>query len=253
MRENHLKTQLQAQEVVLGLFINSTDPALVEIGSYAGFDFVVIDLEHGALDISVAVNLCRAADGLGLAPLVRVAKNDPAQIQAALDIGSAGVLVPQVQTEAEAIAAVKAAKFNPLGTRGLSFATRAGMYGAAGTQITEEMNHKSLVIVQVEGTEGVDNIEAIARVPHLDGIFLGPYDLSQSLGIPGQVRDMQVISLMQQCVGVIRQSGKFVGTYADNPEIAKEWINLGVQLVAVGVDVVVFLKACQSLVAQIDN
>jgi 2-keto-3-deoxy-L-rhamnonate aldolase RhmA len=251
MRENHFKKQLKTGKVVSGLFVTSTDPAWVEVCGYTGFDFVVIDLEHGAIDISVAVDLCRAADGVKLAPLVRVAQNDPARIQAALDIGSAGVLVPQVQTEAEALAAVKAAKFHPLGTRGLSFATRAGMYGAAGTQITQEMNRQSLVIVQVEGKEGVENIEAIASTPELDGIFLGPYDLSQSLGIPGRVRDPQVISLMQQCVSTIRQSSKFVGTYADNPAIAKEWSDLGVQLIAVGVDVVVFCKACQSLAEQI--
>jgi 4-hydroxy-2-oxoheptanedioate aldolase len=251
VRENHLQAQLQGTEATIGLFNNCSDPSLVEICGHAGFDFVVIDLEHGALDIPTAANLCRAADGVKLAPLIRVAQNAPAQIQAALDLGSAGIVVPQVQTQAEAMAAVKASKFNPLGTRGLSFATRAGMYGAAGTQITEAINQTSLVIVQVEGQEGVNNIEAIASVPHLDGIFLGPYDLSQSLGIPGQVRDPQVISLMQQCVKVIRQSGKFIGTYADTPEIAKEWMNLGVQLIAVGVDVVVFMKACQSLVKQI--
>jgi 2-keto-3-deoxy-L-rhamnonate aldolase RhmA len=249
MGENRLKQQLQAQEVVLGLFINCNYPALVEICGYAGFDFAIADLEHGAMHTLAAENLCRAADTVGLSPLVRVATNHPAQIQAALDIGSAGVLIPQVQSEAEALAAVRAAKFYPLGNRGLSFATRAGMYGTAGGAITEQMNQQSLVIVQVEGKEGVANIEAIAKVPHLDGIFLGPYDLSQSLGIPGQVRDPQVISLMQQCVKLIRQSGKIAGTYADNPEIAKEWIALGVQLVAVGVDVAVFLKACQSLIA----
>lgn len=248
MRDNQLKRKLKQGEVVIGPFINCAYPAFIEICGLAGFDFAIIDMEHGPLHTLVAEDLCRAADCVGLAPVVRVRKNDPPQIQRALDIGSAGVQVPQIETKEDAQAVVKNSKYSPLGSRGLSFNTRAGLYTAAGTQITNKLNDESLVIVHVEGTRGVENIEEIVTVPQIDVIFLGPYDLSQSLGIPGQVRDSRVSDLMQKCVTSIRNAGKAAGTFADNPEVAKQWIDLGVQYVGLGVDVAIFLRACEALV-----
>lgn len=248
MRTNQLKHKLKQGEVVLGPFINCAYPAFIEICGHAGFDFAVIDLEHGPLHTLVAEDLCRAADCTGLAPIIRVRKNDAPQIQRALDIGSAGVQVPQIETQTDAEAVVKAAKYSPLGSRGLSFATRAGVYTAAGTQITDQLNQESLVVVHIEGKRGIDNIQDIVSVPHIDVVFLGPYDLSQSLGIPGQVKDPRVIELMRAGVNTIRDAGKAAGTFADNPETAKQWIDAGVQYIALGVDVGIFLKACQALV-----
>lgn len=248
MRENQLKRKLKRGEVVLGPFINCAYPAFIEICGHAGFDFAVIDMEHGALNTLVAEDLCRAADCVGLAPIVRIRKNDAPQIQRALDIGSAGVQVPQIETQSDAADVVRGAKYSPLGSRGLSFYTRAGVYAAAGTQITNQLNEESLIVIHVEGIRGVENIEEIVSVPHIDVIFLGPYDLSQSLGIPGQVRDSRVLELMQKCVTTIRNAGKSAGTFADNSETAKQWIDAGVQYIALGVDVGIFLRACEALV-----
>lgn len=248
MRENQLKRKLQRGDVVLGPFMNCAYPAFIEICGHAGFDYAIIDMEHGPLNTLVAEDLCRAADGVGLAPIVRVRKNDGPQIQRALDIGSAGVQVPQIETKEDAEATVRGAKYRPLGSRGLSFYTRAGVYTAEGTQITDKMNDESMIVVHVEGVRGAENLEEIVSVPHIDVIFLGPYDLSQSLGIPGQVRDPRVVDLMKKCVGIIRKSGKAVGTFADNPEIAKGWIDAGIQYISLGVDVGIFLHACQALV-----
>lgn len=248
MRENQLKRKLKRGEAVLGPFVNCAYPAFIEICGLAGFDFAVIDMEHAPLDTLAAEDLCRAADCVGLAPVVRVRKNDAPQIQRALDIGSAGVQVPQIETKEDAEAAVRGAKYSPLGSRGLSFNTRAGLYTAAGTQITDQLNEESLVVIHVEGRRGVENLEEILTVPHIDVIFLGPYDLSQSLGIPGQVRDPRVMELMQSAVRRIRSAGIAAGTFADSPEIAKQWIDAGVQYIGLGVDVAIFLRACEALV-----
>jgi 4-hydroxy-2-oxoheptanedioate aldolase len=248
MRKNQLKEKLKQGEVVLGPFINCAYPAFIEICGHAGFDFAVIDLEHSPLHTLIAEDLCRAADCVGLAPIIRVRKNDAPQIQRALDIGSAGVQVPQIETKADAEAVVRGAKYSPLGARGLSFYTRAGVYTAAGTQITEQLNQESLIVVHIEGKRGIDNIQEIVSVPHIDVIFLGPYDLSQSLGIPGQVRDPRVIELMKTGIQTIRNAGKAAGTFADTPEMAKQWIDAGVQYLALGVDVGIFLRACQALI-----
>lgn len=248
MRKNQLKQKLKQGEVVLGPFINCAYPAFIEICGHAGFDFAVIDLEHGPLHTLVAEDLCRAADCVGLAPIIRVGKNDPILIQRALDVGSAGVQVPQIETQADAAAVVQAAKFSPLGARGLSFNTRAGLYTAAGTQITDQLNAESLIVVHIEGKRGIENINEIVSMSHIDVIFLGPYDLSQSLGIPGQVRDPRVVELMKTGVETIRNAGKAAGTFADTPEMANQWIDAGVQYVALGVDVGIFLRACQALI-----
>ena len=253
MRENQLKRKLNRGEVVFGPFINCAYPAMIEICGHAGFDFAIIDLEHSPLHTLAAEDLCRAADCVGISPIVRVRKNDAPQIQRALDIGSAGVQVPQIETKADAAAVVKAAKYSPIGTRGLSFYTRAGVYTAAGTQITNQLNAESLIVVHVEGKRGIDNIAEIASVPHIDIIFLGPYDLSQSLGIPGQVQDPRTIDLMKLGVETIRNAGKVAGTFADNPEMAKQWIEAGVQYIALGVDVGIFLKGCQALIKAVRN
>lgn len=248
VKENQLKNKLISGEFVIGTFVNCAYPAFIEICGIAGFDFAVIDMEHGPLHTLAAEDLCRAADCSGIAPVIRVRKNDAPQIQRALDIGSAGVQVPQIETKEDAEAVIKGAKYSPLGARGLSFNTRAGLYTSAGTQITEQLNKNSLVVVHVEGKVGVENLAEIVSVPHIDVIFLGPYDLSQSLGMPGQVRHPKVLELMQKSIKIIRNSGKAVGTFADNPDTAKHWIDNGVQYIGLGVDVAIFLKACQSLV-----
>lgn len=248
MRKNQLKRKLKQGEFALGLFVNCAYPAFMEICGHAGFDFAIIDMEHGPLHTLGAEDLCRAADCVGLAPIIRIRKNDGPQIQRALDIGSAGIQVPQIETKADAEAVVRGAKYSPIGSRGLSFNTRAGNYTAAGTNITDQLNEESLVVVHVEGTRGIENLEEIVSVPHIDVIFLGPYDLSQSLGIPGQVRDPRVIDLMKSAVQTIRNAGKAAGTFADNPETAKQWRDAGVQYVALGVDVAIFLRACEALV-----
>ena len=167
MPKNQLKQKLKNGEVVLGPFMNCAYPAFVEICGLAGFDFVVIDLEHGPLNILVAEDLCRAADCVGIAPVVRVSKNDPAQIQRALDIGSTGVQVPQIETISDAEIVVQSAKYNPIGCRGLSFGTRAGLYTSAGSNITNKLNAESLVVVHVEGTKGIENMEGGIHIIHL--------------------------------------------------------------------------------------
>ena len=205
MSENKLKTKLKNGEVVLGPFVNLGPGALIEIAAYAGFDFVIIDTEHGPLDIPTAEDLCRVAHGADITPIVRVRENDPPQILRALDIGAAGVQVPQICSKADAEALVRAAKYAPLGLRGVSPYTRAARYFADGPQIFDRLNEESMVLIHVEGVEGLENLRDITSVPGLDVIFLGPYDLSQSLGIPGQVNDPRVVDRMKEAASTDQQ------------------------------------------------
>lgn len=249
MRENQLKRKLQRGEAVFGPFMNCSYPAFIEIVGMAGFDFAIVDMEHGPLSVETAEDLCRTGQNVGLDPIVRVRKNDAPQIQRALDIGSAGVQVPQIETRADAEAVVRASKYQPLGMRGVSLYTRAGDYTVYGLKgITDRLNAEQVVIIHIEGVRGLQNLEEVVAVPHIDVIFLGPYDLSQSFGIPGQIDDPRVVKGMEEAVGKIRDSGKAAGTFAGDVAHARRWIDVGVQYISLSVDVGIFADACRSLV-----
>jgi len=148
MRANELKHKIERGEIVLGPFMNCCDPSFIEIVGLSGFDFAIVDMEHGPLSVETAADLCRAGQRAGLDPIVRVRKNDAPQIQRALDIGSAGVQVPQIETREQAEAVVRAAKYAPLGMRGISLYTRAGDYtvnGLAGITNSTRNNSSSSI------------------------------------------------------------------------------------------------------------
>ena len=248
MSENALKAKFAKGEVALGPFVNIASGAMIEIAAYAGFDFVILDTEHGPLDIQTCETLCRVAEGVGITPIVRVRENEPTQILRALDIGAAGVQVPQICTRADAEAVVKAAKYAPLGMRGVSPYTRAARYFSDGAAIFERLNASSMLLVHIEGVQGLENLEDIIAVPGLDVIFLGPYDLSQSLGIPGQVSDPRVVDRMKKAADLINGAGLTVGTFPDSPEAAKRWIDAGVRYVSLSVDTGIYLQGCRQMV-----
>jgi len=252
MRINELKRKLQRGETVIGPFMNTTDGRFVEIVGLAGFDFAILDMEHGPLEVQTVEELCRAADSVNLTSIVRVRKNDGPQIQRALDIGAGGVQIPQIETKADAEAAVHGAKYQPWGMRGMSYFVRAGEYAMNGTAgVTDKLNDEQMLIVHVEGKRGLENLDEIVQVPHIDVIFLGPYDLSQSFGIPGQVDDPRVVKGMEEATKKIRAAGKATGTFASNAQRAKRWMDAGVQYVSVNVDVGIFAEACKGLVTQL--
>ena len=248
MAENQLKAKLDRGDVVLGPFVNLASGATIEIAALAGFDFVILDTEHGPLDIPSAEDLCRVAAGAGISPIVRVRKNDPPQVLRALDIGADGVQVPQICNRSDAERLVQAAKYSPLGMRGVSPYTRAARYFADGPAIFDRLNQEQMVLIHVEGVEGLENLGEILSVGGLDVVFLGPYDLSQSLGIPGQVTDPRVVDRMKEAARDIKAAGLTVGTFADTPEAAKRWIDAGVQYIALSVDTGIYLRGCRQMV-----
>lgn len=222
-----------------------------EMIGIAGMDYVIYDQEHGPLTAETTLELSAAAQNRGVAPIVRVRANEEAEIQRALDIGSAGVQVPQVETREDARAAVEAARFDPIGSRGLSQYVRAGDYWGSETY-TDEQNEDVLLVLQVEGQRGVDNIEEILDVEGIDAVFLGPYDISQSLGIPGQVTHERVEALMEEVCEHAAETGTAVGAYADTPEIANRWIDAGVQYVTLGVEASLFTSHLKTLTDAVD-
>jgi 2-keto-3-deoxy-L-rhamnonate aldolase RhmA len=239
MLTNSIRHQLLDGEVAVGT-LQILDSAMVsEMIGVAGMDFVVYDQEHGPLTAETTLDLSAAAQNADVAPIVRVRANEEEEIQRALDIGAAGVQVPQIETRADAEAAVEAARFDPLGSRGLSQYVRAGEYVGSETY-TEDQNERTLLVVQVEGEQGVENIDEILAVDGIDVVFLGPYDLSQSLGIPGQVTHDRVEERMRRVCDRAAETNTVVGAFADTATIANKWIDAGVQYVAIGVEAGLF-------------
>ena len=249
MIENYLKRTLNEGKVVFGPFMKFTDPAAVEIMGFAGFDFVIIDEEHGPISIENSQNLIRAAESVKITPIIRVGNNDEVLILRALDIGAQGIEIPQINSKSDALRAVKSVKYSPQGERGVCRYVRAANYSSMDKfKYFESANKETMIIAHIEGIEGINNLDEILSVPGIDVIFIGPYDLSQSLGIPGQVNHPLVTEKMKEVILKCKQSKVAVGTFADDIETAKSWVSLGVQYLAFSVDVGILYEASENII-----
>lgn len=236
IRPNSVKAALSANRPVIGTFAWSRATSLVEIVGALGFDFVVLDAEHTAIPLDQMEHLIRAAEAGGVAPIVRVATLDRAIITRALDLGAAGVIVPQVNSAADAHEAVQAAKYHPIGKRGMAIA-RAGGYGVSGSDsYYADANRETLLIVQVETRDAVEHLPSILSVRGVDAILIGPMDLSQSLGFPGQTELPAVRALIEGVVQQACQLGMPVGMFTMDPQAAKQWREQGCRFVLLGTD-----------------
>ena len=229
--------------------MKSTEPAMIEIAGLAGFNFVIFDMEHGPISFEILRYLIPAAELRNLVSVVRIAENNKCLISKALDLGAKAIQVPQVSSRVSAENVVFAAKFYPKGTRGVCRYVRAADYSSKNkTDYFLENNSEISVIIQLEGKEAIDNFDEIVKVEGIDVYFLGPYDLSQSIGYPGEINHPKVENLMKEIVKKAAIAGKFVGTFVETPESATKWIKLGVKYISYSVDVGIYFNACSSIV-----
>ena len=185
MKTSTLKKKLKRREITLGSWITLGNTSIAEIMAKAGFEWLVVDMEHSAITLDIAQQLIQVIEGCGAVPLVRVGENNATLIKRVMDAGAYGVIVPMVNTKKEAEAAVNAVKYPPVGTRGVGLA-RAQGYGNNFEDYRDWIKKESIVIVQIEHIDAVNNLEDILKVRGVDGSIIGPYDLSASLGIPGE-------------------------------------------------------------------
>ena len=165
---------------------------------------------------------------------------------------SAGVQVPQINTVDDARRVIHSAKYSPLGERGLSIFTRAGDYFKhAGENHTDRQNEETTVVVHIEGRRGLDNLDEIMTVDGIDVLFLGPYDISQSLGVPGDVRNPIVETALKDAATRARDRGRAVGSYAKDVEMGKWLIDMGVQYLSINVDATIYMQACERIVKEL--
>lgn len=241
-----LKQKLSQHEITIGSWISLAHPGLAEIMANAGFDWLVIDLEHSVITIREAEELIRIIQLSGVAPLVRLSANDPIQIKRIMDAGAEGIIIPMVNCAEEARQAVKAVYYPPYGNRGVGLA-RAQGYGTSFEEYRNRLADSAVVIVQVEHITAAQNLESILSVEGVDGFIVGPYDLSGSLGVPGNFEDPKMIETMEAIQSIsakINASGGF-HVVSPDPALVKEKIEQGYTFLAYGVDFLFLGEMCR--------
>jgi 4-hydroxy-2-oxoheptanedioate aldolase len=214
---NPAKQKLAAGGTVVALSVNLPSAALVEMLALLGPDLLVVDTEHTTISLETFEGMVRAADVAGVPLIARLGENEPQRTLRFLDAGADGVQITMVSTREDAERAVASVKYPPLGSRGLA-PTRAAHYGLRGplTEYVEIANRETLVVVQIETPEGVENAAAIAAVPGVDVVMVGPTDLASTMGHLGQPRHPDVLAATDHVATAVLQAGKAVGNLARN-------------------------------------
>lgn len=215
-----------------GLFVMVAHPAIVEIAGLSGFDFVVVDTEHGPASTESVEHLVRAADTVGVSCLVRVPTKGFAQMQRALDAGAAGIVAPHVASRADAEALVAAVRYPPEGRRGFAGTARSGRYGFAPRQAVLDDGDELLAVAQIEDAEALDRLDEIAGTPGLNAVLVGPSDLSVSLGVRGAEFDQRLSALLERLTAIATGRGDLaVGCFSASSEQGRHLLTSGLDFV----------------------
>ncbi|MBI1848158.1 MAG: HpcH/HpaI aldolase/citrate lyase family protein [Candidatus Rokubacteria bacterium] len=236
MIDNTLKRRLRAQEPTAGAWLQLCSPIAAEIMADAGFDWLLVDMEHGHGDYQTLLAQLQAIEGSGVVPLVRVQWNDAAIIKRVLDLGAYGVVIPWVSGREACEAAVAAGKYPPRGMRGMAGSHRAAGFGRLGADYWKRANEETMVIVQIETREAVEDIEAMLRVPDVDVVFVGPTDLSAALGHVGDPHHPEVVEAILSIERAARHAGVALGTISRSWDEVKGLYGRGYTMVTVASD-----------------
>lgn len=238
----------------IGSWLQSGSPVMAEVMAGAGFSWIAADLEHSGMDWSSFSAFVRAVSAKGAKPYARVAQNALMDIRKALDCGAQGIIVPLVNNAGEAEAAVRASRYPPLGVRGFAYC-QANEWGAAFNAYAQTANHAIPLIVMIESREAMENIDAILQVEGVDGVFIGPYDLSGSYGVLGQVEHPLLMQARERVVSACRTHGKMAGQHLVTPTAASVQgaIRQGYTMLALGMDTVFTQNASHAALAMLET
>ena len=243
------RARLKRRDKLLGTMVTLPTAATAEILAGLGFDWLFVDGEHGPLETRELAAILQAVSR-DVACLVRVPEAAEVPIKKALDLGAAGIIVPQVNTAEQAADVVRFARYPPDGARGVGLA-RAHGYGMRFREYVESANAEIAVVVQAEHTRAVDNIEAIARVPGVDAVLLGPYDLAASLGKMGQVDDPVVVAAIRRVTEACTAAGMPLGYFGVTAAAVAPYVERGYTLIVAGVDTLFLGQAAKTLLADL--
>ena len=242
------RKRLKDREMLVGTTVSLASPEVAEVLSQAGFDWLFVDAEHSPLE---ALSIQHLLQGAGATPcLVRLARGDEIPIKQALDVGAAGIIAPMVNSAEHAAQVVRWAKYAPLGARGVGVG-RAHGYGFAFQEYVSRANDDTVVVVQAEHIDAVNNMEAIVQVAGVDAVFVGPYDLSASLGHLGEVTHPEAVSAIEHVTQVCRAAHMPLGIFGMSAEAVRPYIEGGYTLITVGIDTVLLGNAARQMLRQL--
>ena len=250
---NAFKEALKAGRPQIGLWLGLTSSYSAELLAGAGFDWLLIDGEHAPNTLQTTLQQLQSMAAYPVAPVVRPAWNDAVQIKQILDTGAQTLLVPMVQSAEEAAAAVAAVRYPPQGVRGVGSALARSSRWNRIPDYLRRANDEMCVLVQIETPRGVDALEEILTVDGVDGAFIGPADLSASMGYLGQPEHPEVVKAIDDAILRIVRSGKAAGILHSGVDRAKHYLSLGATFVAVGVDATLLARAAEQLAGQFKN
>jgi 2-keto-3-deoxy-L-rhamnonate aldolase RhmA len=245
---NRFKAALASGKVPLGTWLMSGSASTAEALGHAGFDWLVIDMEHVPIEFRDTWQLLQAIGCTGAMPVVRLAANDPVLVKRALDMGTPTLMFPFVQNADDARRAVAAAKYPPHGTRGYAAMHRGSRYGTWATY-GADANRATACIVQLETPEAIERLEEIAAVPGVDAVFVGPGDLSAALGKIGDLKDAQVQALIHGAAQRARAAGVPIGIVGPTPEMVDSFVQAGYGFVAIASDLGMMMRQANAFLA----
>jgi len=247
--ENAFKRAILSGRQQIGLWCMLPGGFVTEALAGADFDWLLLDTEHSPADVLTVLPQLQAAAAYDVSPVVRPAANDPVLIKRLLDCGAQSLLIPYVQSAAEAAAAVAAMRYPPAGIRGVAGLTRASRFGRV-EGYAKRAEEELCLLVQVETRQSLDAIEAIAAVDGVDGIFIGPGDLSASLGHPGELFHPEVIAAIEDAIKRVRGAGKAAGILTYDITFARRCMELGTLFTAVGADLAILVRGVERLAGE---
>ena len=232
-----LKNKLKNNELSIGSWITIGHTVVVDVMASAGFDWLVVDLEHTSIDLNTAHNLIATIQSHGMKALVRVSKNEEVIIKKVLDMGADGIVVPMIKSKEDAQEAISYAKYPPVGNRGVGL-FRAQKYGTGFDEYKKWVKDELVIIAQIEHFEAVDNIKEIITTDGIDGVIIGPYDLSGSMGYPGEYHRKEVKEAIAKVLRICKDENVPSGFHVieSNPQKLQERIDEGCTFLAYSVD-----------------
>ncbi|MCK9162304.1 MAG: aldolase/citrate lyase family protein [Arcobacteraceae bacterium] len=249
LSKNYLKEKLENGQSVIGTWSIIPSTVTIDIIASAGVDFIIIDAEHGPISFETAQDMAIVCESRGVSPVMRVGTINEADILKALDIGVHCIQIPNVNTKKDVEKTVELSKYPPIGKRGFSPFTRAGGYSLKNAKtLTEKANKNTMIAINIEGKEAIEDIDNILKINELDILFIGLFDLSKALGIPGDVDNPIVIDYLKELTYKINASGKYAGTITTSKEKITEFLDIGIKYIVHLVDCEILRNAYTDIV-----
>ncbi|MGD2125809.1 MAG: aldolase/citrate lyase family protein [Desulfobacteraceae bacterium] len=252
--QNRMKRALREGNIVFGPMVSEIrSPGIAVLFAQAGFDFFFIDMEHSCFSFETVADMILAARAAGIPAIVRPSsRKSHASLSKPLDSGASGLLVPQVQTRQEAENVVKWCRYQPLGERGIALARQHTFFQGGDTLETMgQLNEEILIALQIEHRDAIERLPGLLSVPGIDAAFVGPADLSASLGKPGQSNDPEVEKAIRSVIQVSEANGVIPGIHTSSIEKAKYWIDQGMKMIGFNTDIKLILQVCKTAVQEL--